>query len=643
MTDNFIKNNFITLNKLSNLDQNSKDNKVENNVKISTKELNVDLKIFFDSILLKIDKKNYHEAKALNLDFNKKISNYSPSWNSLGVIYSALNDNLSAKTSFEKSLEIDSNNFHALTNLGKLYYSQNNYLDAIKCFQKILDFENIDKVEFNYNKINENLIRCYILSGSCDEAINKANQLIDSGYKTVRNYNLLAEAYLKKYDYKNSLEAYFLALELDPENSVIYTNIGNLYQITGQLKESADFYLKSFDYDKHSTYSFRSLATMSPELITDEILNNMLKLHDLIFTSNKHSSFILKKAIVQINGNDEDITLIDLGYGLFKYFDYIGEHDKAFSYLENVNKNLYKFYTNSNEFMNEFINPLDILTDINTKVFNDSFSFKSSDSIDIDKKLVFIVGMPRSGTTLLEQILSSHSKINGLGERNEIPNLFSSFFKLYGYNIGSSFLKDKDVKKTFDAISLREKLLKASKKDITDSRNYYLKDIQNYIQNHNYVIDKMPSNFYRIGLIRGLFPNAKIIHIKRNDMDTCFSNFSTFFTDEQVYSYDQKHLGYYFNNYLRIMNYWENSKINNFITVRYENIVNDMEFEIRKVIKFLGLSFEEQCLDFHNNKRDVRTASVTQVRKKLYKSSINKAKIYEGYLDILKKILVENN
>jgi len=226
-----------------------------------------------------------------------------------------------------------------------------------------------------------------------------------------------------------------------------------------------------------------------------------------------------------------------------------------------------------------------------------------------NKKIIFVVGMPRSGTSLVEQILSSHSKVYGAGE---LP-----------------FLKQTILDK-FN----KEFFMHDSFSNLNEISKNYIDNISFLSGTSEYILDKNPLNFIWIGFIKLLFPNAKIIHIKRNSKDTCFSCFKELF-ENLHFTHDQNDLSTFYNSYIDLMSFW-NSSLKNYIhTVNYEDLVDSTKSNVIQMLKFCELDFEENCLNFKENKSAVRTISISQVRNPIYKSSVGSYKYYEGNLKIL--------
>ena len=230
--------------------------------------------------------------------------------------------------------------------------------------------------------------------------------------------------------------------------------------------------------------------------------------------------------------------------------------------------------------------------------------------------------MPRSGTTLVEQIVSSHSNVYGAGELSFLDNSIRKY--LFKDNIFSE--------KSIDANNIEI---------LNNIRNEYLEGIKSFDNQQEIITDKAPLNFRWVGFIKILFPNSKIIHCVRNPMDVCFSNYKNSFGSNALsYCYDLHDLGVYYNLYKNLMSFWHNTFPKEIYDLSYEDLIKNQDEETKKLIKFCNLNWEETCLLPHKNKNKVSTASLAQIRKPIYKTSLNKWEDYSEYLEDLKKIVL---
>ncbi|MCH2192357.1 MAG: sulfotransferase, partial [Gammaproteobacteria bacterium] len=232
---------------------------------------------------------------------------------------------------------------------------------------------------------------------------------------------------------------------------------------------------------------------------------------------------------------------------------------------------------------------------------------------------IFIVGLPRAGSTLLEQILASHSHVDGTMELHDILGIASSLSHQktpYPFNVSE-----------LDSATL-EKL---------GAR--YIEQTKAYRQGAAFFIDKMPNNFIHIGLIKKILPNAKIIDARRNPMDCCFSGFKQLFGEGQEFSYSLDDIGRYYNAYEQLMDYWHSVLPREILTVQHEDVLDDLEGQVKRILDFCGLDFEEACLAFHQTKRVIKTPSSEQVRQPIYKTGMGQWKPFENYLAELKQAL----
>ena len=253
------------------------------------------------------------------------------------------------------------------------------------------------------------------------------------------------------------------------------------------------------------------------------------------------------------------------------------------------------------------------------------FSDFNFDNISInkniyEKNIIFVVGLPRSGTTLTHQIIASHSKVVGVGETKVLhayflPNMKKSNFK----------------EKIFSNGKLNHDFI--SDLSITLSKNY------EYFSKSKIIVDKSPFNFYWLGFIKILFPNAKIIHVNRNIKDTALSIYKNLFGPRKMdWTYSQENIVGYIKIYKEVMNFWKTKFPDSIYELSYEQLVNNQEEDSKRLIKFCGLEWEEECLNFHNSSTPIHTVSLYESRKPIYKSSINLNTKYSKYLDFFEKL-----
>jgi hypothetical protein len=237
---------------------------------------------------------------------------------------------------------------------------------------------------------------------------------------------------------------------------------------------------------------------------------------------------------------------------------------------------------------------------------------------------IFIVGLPRSGSTLLEQILASHSKVEGTMELADIPRLV---LELQGREPNSDNPRYPAGLQTLEP----GEFLRLGQKYISDTRVYRTDKAR--------FIDKMPNNFRHLGLIHLILPNAKIIDARRNAMACCFSNFKQLFAAGQEFTYSLEDIGRYYRTYLELMAHWDSVLPGTVLRVEHEDVVDDLEANVRRILDFCGLEFEPQCVEFYKTERSIRTASSEQVRRPIFKEGIDQWRNFEPWLAPLKEVL----
>jgi len=245
-----------------------------------------------------------------------------------------------------------------------------------------------------------------------------------------------------------------------------------------------------------------------------------------------------------------------------------------------------------------------------------------------DPAPIFIVGLPRAGSTLLEQILASHSQIDGT---MELHNILGLAMRLRGRAAVTNAGEDTQYPK-----NLRE----IDESYLRRFGEQFIKDTQVYRQGAAFFIDKMPNNFLHIGLIKLILPNAKIIDARREPMACCFSGFKQLFAAGQDFTYGIEEVGRYYKSYLNLMDHWDKVLPGYVLRVQHEDVIEDLEKQVRRMLDFCGLEFEESCLEFHKTKRNIKTPSSEQVRQPIFKTALQQWENFESHLEPLKKSLI---
>ena len=517
-----------------------------------------------------------------------------------------------------------------------------------------------EKIDFE--KKIKNILKLYEI-GSFEEVISRTKPLIKKYPDIIDLYNLLALSYYGLNKTEDAIKLLDDVLKRDPNNIHVLNNLGMIHSGISSFEPSKKFLDKALKIKPDFFQAANNLANLFLKLNKAEEAIKLLKKfinqensnnYVLNFTiansyqqsgdfenarkhynkclliepnrcdsdkaislmtnykndKSNHMENMKKKLINHLNKTD----LMLLNYSLGKAYEDISNYEKSFLHLKKAND------LNSEIINFNSSNEKKIFENIKI-IFKDDFNTISKD-YSSDKIIIFIVGMPRSGTSLIEQILSSNENVYGAGELPFIGNLAENLFFNNKIKLNFNSLKEID----------EEKFVKLS--------NEYFQKLSSFEVNKNIFIDKAPFNFKWIGLIKKIIPNSKIIHCKRDAMDICWSNYKNFFSSIKMnYSNNFKNIAYFYNLYLDIMNFWKNKLTKEIYDIDYENLIKNPEKEIKNLVSFCELDWNESYLKFYENKKTVSTASLAQVRSPLYKSSIKKWENYGEKLNELKKLI----
>ncbi len=398
-------------------------------------------------------------------------------------------------------------------------------------------------------------------------------------------------------NHQEALAIYAQVLQDYPNQGRAQMSYGHTLKTVGRLEESIEAYRKCIRLSPEVGEAYWSLANLKTFRFSDEDIENMRKQ-------------------VTVEGGDAD-DQSHLAFALGKALEDRGEFDESF-----------RFYRRGNAIRriehkhNPQVNVLDSVRQVRT--FDRAFFEQRKGWGCQSAEPIFIVGLPRAGSTLLEQILASHSQVEGT---TELQDIIAISRKLGGRTREHPAGKYPEVLAQMPAEEFRE---------LGES---YLETTRIQRTGKPFFIDKMPNNFRHIGLIHLILPNSRIIDARRHPMGGCFSGFKQLFAHGQTFTYGLEDIGKYYRDYVRLMDHWDAVLPGRVHRVQYEEMVADTDNQIRALLDYCGLEFEEQCLRFYETERAVRTPSSEQVRKPIYTESMEQWRNYEAHLGPLKEAL----
>ncbi len=499
----------------------------------------------------------------------------------LGITSINIQNFIEAEKYFKKlsSIEKNADNFYTLGNIQK----KNN-----KFNEAVISFENALKINPNFSEAHNNLGNTKKKLYKKDEAINHYKKAIILKKDNIAALINLSTILKESNNYEELLEIYEKILNLDPKNIKTLYNLGTAHLFLGNTSKAREYFENIIEIDKFNVPSFRNYVST----LKIDASNRIFK--------------IFKNIDLSTLNYENKVLLLD---ALSKCFFDMDKIELAFDCLDKCNLLKRK---NSSFSMKEQEILFRKIKSFFTDISNYDLNFKEIIKI----KPIFIIGMPRSGTSLIEQILSTHSKIYGAGELNYLQKIIDK----------SGLEKPNNMINYFSEI-----------------RKYYYSQITK-ISNNSFIIDKLPSNFRWVGFIIKAFPEAKIIHIERNPMAVCWSNYKNLFLDTGLdFNLTQKDVAKYYSMYSSLMNFWNSKYKDKIFNLNYEIFVQNFEENTKKILSFLDLRWENQLLEYQKTNRPVTTASHQQVRGKIKKNTSEKWKIYSNYLKVMQETLTSLN
>ena len=429
--------------------------------------------------------------------------------------------------------------------------------------------------------------------GQISASIESAEAMANTNFKDMQFLEPLATFMNKHQQYEFADSLYQQAISIQPRNAIMLLNLAVTKQYLGDMKSAEEFAIRALEINPDDADTHFFLSHLKRQDKEQNHIDALLK------TSKKSNTDITKQAKVF--------------FALAKEYEDCQQYQESFK----ARQQGAKIYRRSFQY--------DLSSDLNfMQAIRENYTadfFQKTIPGQTSAAPLFIVGLPRSGTTLLERIIGSHSDVTSAGELTQFNRCMLA--GLEQMNLSSTLSREQmvDASVNMDFLSLGKN---------------YLENVPPHCKQTPHFIDKFPQNSQYLGLIHKALPKAKILILERHPLDVCYAVYKQMFTDIYQFSYDLEELASYYIEHKKLMDHWEAVLPNVVKVVTYENLVENLETEVKDVLQFCGLEWQEACLDFHTSKQASTTASASQVRQKVYSSSIG---LWKNYADELKPLI----
>ncbi len=557
--------------------------------------------------------RSYRRAVSLNPDYAEAHSNLGNTLKDMGRFKEAV-------SSCQRAVNSKPDSADAHNNLGTVLKELGRFDEAVASYSRAVTLKP------DYALAYYNLANTLKDIGQPERAVviyRRAIQIKPDFFDAHNNLGAVLKE-LEKFD--EAAASYRSAIRIKPDFAKIYVNLGIVLCALEQLDEGAENYNRALQIDPECVEALieaGQLCKKNGDLSEAEDLTRKA----LEINSNNLDARLSLVGVKKVQAGDENLAAlvaveaaarsgksplpdklaIPLHFSLGKGFDDIRDYANAFHHYREGCKLKRATVKYDAEKTTRYFN--DIM-----QVFDGKTIERLRGGGDPSRLPIFVLGMPRSGTTLTEQIIASHPDVYGAGELTDLEKILR---RVTG---------EPDARFPFNIPMLDRSGLAVWAAD-------YVAGLQLRAPQAKRITDKMPANFFAVGMIHVMLPNAKIIHVNRNPVDTCLSCFTQFFGLKLDYTYDLAELGQYYVNYARLMGHWRSVlPAGSFFDVQYEDIVADQETVAKQLIEYCELDWNDVCIDFHKHKRPINTVSVTQVRQPIYKSSVERWRNYEDFL-----------
>jgi tetratricopeptide (TPR) repeat protein len=429
-----------------------------------------------------------------------------------------------------------------------------------------------------------------------EDAIEVYTQLLEQQPDNPKAHYRMAGALAPAALTREAAQAYRRCLELAPRHSGAWLGLGHMLKTLGEQEEGIAAYHRCLELEPDFGEAYYSLANLKTYRFDDAEIEEMQQR--------------------MVNEEVKDSSAVNFLFALAKAHEDRGDYQQAWHYYEQGNARQ-RMLVSYDPVQTETTND-ELLAFFNADFFNTTAGMGNPDPAPI-----FVLGLPRSGSTLVEQIVASHSQVEGTSELPYIGRLSKSLNRNRADGMNYPQVLSELEARHFDRLG-QEYLEMAARHRVEGTPRF---------------IDKMPNNFPSVGFIHSILPNAKIIDARRHPLDACVGNLRQLYAKGQTFSYDQCDIGEYYLQYRRMMDHWDQVLPGRVLRVQYEDTVTDLKSQVRRILDYLELPWEDACLNYHDTDRAVRTASSEQVRQPIYTSGVGFWKNYEPYLDELQEIL----